>query len=294
VAIAVVGAAGTLGAILRERLDAVAVELRGTDPADERIIPELADADVVVNVGGPRVRPGLGWRDYFREHVGTTARVARSMRAGARLVHVSSTAVYGARGERLGPASREEPTRFPAPAYACAKLAAESLARALGAERGLRVTVLRPSMVYGAGIDSALATLRRFHRRGVHLRLAPAHLRQHLVHVDLLASVVERVARGAAPLEARPLLVADPFVLTNADLAPAATRARLPLVVDVRAAATLGRTMTSVVGAAPLALQALGVLGLDNEFDVEATWPAAAVDPRAFDRRSTFDAYWSE
>src|SRR5271165_930490 len=157
--VAVVGAAGTLGAYIAGRLGATPVELRCPDPRDECVVPELHDADVVVNVGGPRVRNGLGWEDYFREHVGVTSRVARSMRRGTHLVHVSSTAVYGARGRLLGPASREAPTLFPFPAYACAKLAAETTARALCAERGVRVTVLRPSMVYGPRVDSALTTL---------------------------------------------------------------------------------------------------------------------------------------
>src|SRR5438105_11166564 len=130
-AVAVVGTGGTLGARVAKRLQAPPLELRWPDPRARRLVPELADADVVVNLSGPRVRAGLGWADYFREHVGVTAAVVRSMRPGARLVHVSSTAVYGARGERLGPSSFEAPTLFPSPAYACAKLAAEAIARAL-------------------------------------------------------------------------------------------------------------------------------------------------------------------
>ena len=189
-ATAVVGTGGAIGARVAEHLQARPVDFRCQDPRSDRAVPALADADVVVNLGGPRVRPGLGWGDYFREHVGVTAAVVRSMRSGARLVHVSSTAVYGARGEKLGPSSREAPTLFPSPAYACAKLAAEATARALAFERGIEIAVLRPSMIYGPGVDSALSTLRRLHRQGVAVRLVPTAVHQHLVHIDLFLGVI--------------------------------------------------------------------------------------------------------
>jgi nucleoside-diphosphate-sugar epimerase len=286
-----VGARGTLGGLLVQRLGARGIEIRCPDPGDERGVPELADADVVVNVGGPRVRPGLTWVDYFREHVGVTTTVVRSMRPGARLVHVSSTAVYGARGTLLGPGAREAPTRFPSIAYACAKLAAEAIARTSGVERGLVVRVLRPSMVYGPGVDSALDTIRRLHRRGVRLRLRPERVRQHLLHVDLLVHAVERAVTGAVDRGERPLALADPVVVTNADLAPQASR--WPAIdVDVSAAAALHDRWARTLGLAPGALEALAVLGLDNEFDVEPMVRVLRVDAGAFSRAATFDAYW--
>jgi dTDP-4-dehydrorhamnose reductase len=59
----VVGAGGTLGALLASRLDAIPLEVRATDPTDTSILQEVADADVVVNASGPRVRPELAWPD---------------------------------------------------------------------------------------------------------------------------------------------------------------------------------------------------------------------------------------
>src|SRR5215472_8580966 len=123
--VTVVGSSGTLGARLATRLGARPVDLRGTDPRDTAPVPAIAEARVVVNAGGPRVRPGLDWEDYAREHVGLAARVVRSMRAGSRLVHLGSTAVYGARGCMLDAGAPEAPECFPMPAYACAKMAAE-------------------------------------------------------------------------------------------------------------------------------------------------------------------------
>lgn len=282
--IVVVGVVGTLGKLLARRLGARGVEIRCADPREDVRNAEIAEANVVINAGGPRVRPELGWGDYFREHVGVTSCVARSMRPGARLVHVSSTAVYGARGQTLGAGSVEAPTLFPSPAYACAKLAAETSARAIGAERGVEVVVVRPSMVYGPGVESALDTLRRLDARGVGLRLTPASVRQHLVHVDLLFAIIERLTHGGAP---RMVVAADPFVLTNADLAP---RGRA-VPVNVGLAANAHRHALARLGVAPSALEALAVLALDNVFDTSSL-DALGLDLGAFARSRTFDPYW--
>jgi nucleoside-diphosphate-sugar epimerase len=283
VSVVVVGADGTLGRILVSRLGARGVSVRCPDARDETPIAELADASVVVNAGGPRVRPELAWGDYFREHVGVTSRVVRSMKRGAHLVHVSSTAVYGARATMLRPTTIEAPTLFPSAAYACAKLAAESMARSLGGERGLDVSVVRPSMVYGPGIDSALETIRKLARRGVALALRPRAVRQHLVHIDLLCAMIAALLRG--PATESVLLAADPFVLTNADLA---VRAKVTLPISVASAASMHRALA---GVAPSALEALAVLGLDNEFDSAPALAALGID-LVKHGRAAFDAYW--
>jgi len=286
--LAVVGADGTLGRILTARLGARGVNVRCPDPRDDQPVAALSDVDVVVHAGGPRVRPGLGWADYFREHVGVTTTVVRSMRPGAHLVHLSSTAVFGARGEKVGPASREAPTAFPSAAYASAKLAAETAARALGAARGLEVTVLRPSMVYGPGVDSALSSIARLSTRGLSLRLSPASVRQHLVHIELLVRAVSQAT--LRPAVALPLLVADPFVLTNADLVPRG--GGLPFALDLRAASAASEVLSRVAFGGSLTLDALAVLAIDNEFDVAPTFRALDFDPHDFRRGTTFDPYW--
>lgn len=285
----VVGAGGTLGARLARHLGARGVEARCRDPRDTAPLEEVSDARVVVHAGGPRVRPGLDWADYFREHVGLTSRVVRAMRPGSHLVHVSSTAVYGAsRGVRLGPESPEAPVLFPSAHYACAKLAAETAARALGAQRGIAVTVVRPSMVYGPSVDSALESLRRLSARGVSLRLAPRALRQHLVHVDLLLALVERCA-SVGPFAERLLVAADPFVLTNGDL----ELPGVPVWIPTGAAASAQRAWARAMPiAAPLSLDALAVLAADNTFDGLAALRATGLDAATFARERTFDPYW--
>jgi len=284
----VVGKGGTLGAALAGRLEAEAIELRASDPREASLVAEVARASVVVNASGPRVRPGLAFEDYFREHVGVAARVVRSMQPGAHLVHVSSTAVFGARGTRLAAGDPEAPTLFPSSAYACAKLAAEAQVRALARERKIRVTVLRPSMVYGPGIDSALASILRLSARGIGLTLAPARLRQHLVHVDLFVDAVSRAALTTPREGERLLLVADPFVLTNADLAPPRG---VPLTIPLGLTSAVGE-LARRGGASILPLEALEVLAIDNEFEWRPLFEELGLDEARYARERTFDPYF--
>ena len=287
--ILVVGKGGTLGAAIARRLDCAAIELRATDPRDRSRVDEVARADVVVNASGPRVRPGLDWADYFREHVGIASRVVRSMRPGAHVVHISSSAVYGARGALLGTDDVEAPTLFPARGYACAKLAAEAEVRAQGRSQGVRVTVLRASMVYGPGIESALDSILRLSSRGVSLRLAPARVRQHLLHVELFLDAVTS-ATTRPPDSERMLVLADPFVLTNSDLVP--RRAGLPVVVPLGATSAL-HALARRLGRAPSSTEALAVLAMDNEFAWRPAFETLELDAARYARERTFDPYWS-
>lgn len=288
VSVLIVGKGGTLGAALAERLQADAIELRAaTKFTDDR----LANADVVVNASGPRVRPGLQWGDYFREHVGVTSTIARAMRPGAHLVHVSSTAVFGARGTRLSTSDAEAPTLFPSAAYACAKLAAEMAARAIARERKVRITVLRPTMVYGPGVDSALDSIRRLGRRGVCLRLRPARGRQHLVHMDLFVEAVLRATETLPRDDERILIVADPFVLENAELE---VLRGLPVNLYLGVARGLHAMAAKLGTSPPLTVDALAILGIDNEFDWRPAFDELGIDVNRFAREKTFAPYWGD
>jgi nucleoside-diphosphate-sugar epimerase len=222
--VAFVGADGALGTALAGALGARLVSLRCPDMTEAAPIADLAEADVVINAAGPRHHPGLRWSDYLREHVGTAARVARSLRPGAYLVQVGSAAVFGARRRAAGETTPEDPASFPTEAYAWAKLASEHAARAICRERGVALTVLRPTVVYGPGAGGVLSTLRAMASRGVRAVLSPAAVRQHFVHVDLLGRVLEALVRGGARGDLPMLVVADPFVLTAADVNEALRR----------------------------------------------------------------------
>jgi nucleoside-diphosphate-sugar epimerase len=290
----VVGADGTLGTLVCRELAVRGVSLRQPGDVLDRRVTEVADADAVVDVAGPRARPGLGWNDYLREHVGTTLAIARSMRKGAHLIHVSSASVYGARNETLTADAPEAPARFPNPSYAWAKLASEHAARALASERGLRLTVLRPPVVYGPGVEGGLDTLFRLASRGFALTLRPAGLRQHLVHIRLLLAAVARLIEKGAPARGV-LVVADPFTLTNEALNEA-VRARRPRALPVPVPLSLANAAIEKWPGfpdrdVPLKLAALGIFGLGTTFDVRPTFAALDIDPFEFARERTFDPY---
>ena len=294
----VVGADGALGKILVAALGATGVRLRHPGETLDAVVPELAAARVVVNVSGPRVWPGLGWADYMREHVGTASAVVRSMPAGSHLVHFGSASVYGARpGIVVGRDTPEQPESFPNPSYAWAKLAGEHAARALCRERGVRLSVLRPAMVYGPGVSSAMNTLFGLAGKGVVLDLVPREVRQSCLHVSLLVAVLRALtADGATPLDA-PLPVADPFVFTNGELTAAvaahhARSRRLTVPIPLAAAeAVLRRWPLFPDRDVPAALAALAFLGLDNVFDAAPILAATGLHAVDFARARTLDPY---
>jgi nucleoside-diphosphate-sugar epimerase len=285
--LAFVGADGALGQALAAGLGAVPIRLRCPEMSEGGALADLADADVVINAAGPRYRPELQWSDYLREHVGTATLVARSIRPGGYLVHVSSAAVYGAGRGLVDAATPELPASFPSEPYAWAKLAGEHAVRAICHERGVELTVLRPSIVYGPGSGGALLALRDLARRGVRAVLRPDALRQHLLHLRLLRRVLEALAARAAG-EALPMLVlADPFVLTARDVNDAVRRAATPPALPVPVPLSLvGRFIDEwnrrLDVQAPGQLTVAAMLALDNEYDWRPAFDRLGLDPAEF------------
>jgi nucleoside-diphosphate-sugar epimerase len=288
----VVGADGALGAVLVEALHAHGLALRHPAESLDARVKDLADADFVVNVAGPRVRPGLGWADYLREHVGTASAVARGMRPGTHLVHFGSAAVYGARGGVIRADTPESPASFPNPSYAWAKLAGELAVRAICRERAVGLTVLRSTMVYGAGVTSAIETIVSLAKRGVRLDMKPGSARQHCLSLELLVQILRRL-HALGPRD-RTLIACDPFVFTSADL-DAAVRARfrgisLPAPLPW-AEALLRRWPMFPDREPPGALAAFAFLGLDNEFDWRETFELLGIEAGRFARSRTLDPH---
>jgi nucleoside-diphosphate-sugar epimerase len=293
---AVIGVDGALGSVIQNAIGARGLKLRHPEDSLDLTVPDLDSYDVVVNVCGPRVRPNLGWSDYLREHVGTSLAIARSMRAKSHLIHFSSAAVYGAYGREcvIGSFTPEAPTRFPNPSYAWAKLAAELAVRAICHERGVGLTVLRPAMVYGNEVASALNTLFSLARRGVILELTPKSVRQHCVHVNLLTRVIDRLAE-IGPRSSVPLPVVDPFVFTNEEITDSLVRkhpraVRFPAPLSM-ASAMLRHWPKFPEQDAPGMIASLAFLGLDNEFDWRPLFDVVHLSPAEFARERTLTPY---
>ncbi len=125
-------------------------------------------------------------------HVEGTARLLAAIEPDARVVHLSSTSVYG--WDQTWPADHSSPPN-PSSAYGRAKLAAEGLVAARPAGTS---AIARSTIVYGPGdADGMLARVASLLAR--HVRLFPGDglNRVHLIHVDdLVAGLTALGARG--------------------------------------------------------------------------------------------------
>ena len=169
----VTGATGLVGSHLVERLVAggwraialvrdpaaaawlvpLGAEPRAGDVLDARSLADAArGADVVFHTAAA-ITPRGGWEAYRRPNVdGTANALAAAERAGARLLQLSSVAVYGPSARYGDRKTGEDTPLAPLPAgahYASSKRESESLV--LAAHRAGRVwtTAIRPSVIYG-------------------------------------------------------------------------------------------------------------------------------------------------
>lgn len=170
----VTGATGLVGSYVVERLLADGWSVRGL-VRDAARASSLADAGVSLAIGdvleaegfrraaagcdvvfhtAAAVTPSGGWEAFRRPNVeGTRHAIAAVAAAGARLVHVSSVAVYGGTARyRAGEQTSEGTELAPLPESAFyARSKRESEALVLDAHRAGRIwaTAVRPDVIYG-------------------------------------------------------------------------------------------------------------------------------------------------
>ena len=105
-----------------------------------------------------------------------------------RFVFVSSIKAIGeTSGEK---ALRADAQPRPSDAYGRAKLAAEFALKELAAKRGLEVVIVRPPLVYGAGVRGNFLALLRAVARGIPLPFASIANRRSLVYAGNLAEAL--------------------------------------------------------------------------------------------------------
>jgi nucleoside-diphosphate-sugar epimerase len=249
----------------------------------------LRRADVVINCGGFRVRPGCDYADYRRSHEGSTSVFAPWVRKDALLLHISSASVLG-RGKGLGNRTPPNPQTFPSAAYALAKLEQDHYLTRVAGERGFRVVFLRPAVVYSQQGAGMVDTMLKLAKRGIALRLYPREARHHLVHMNLLADVARRIInrRDSVP-NLSTWVVADPYTVTNREL-EAMIRSALqkryyPLPLPVHwISALLRHTFHSRNAKLDLKTwgEIFGVLAMDTVYDPEETFRLLGIDPSQY------------
>lgn len=235
--IVVTGATGFVGGFVVRALASrgVSVIAAGrTEPtgiATMRLGPETSDPDMRALVEGSTAIVHLaaavhdvhGRRspaEYMRVNRDYPLRLADAAAdAGVpRFVFASTIKVNGERTRGLEAFDEESPVAPHGP-YALSKFQAEEGLRKLSAHRGTQIRIVRPPLVYGAGVRANFRSLMRWVKRGVPLPFAGVENARSLVYVENLADVLVRLALGegdAAP--SRTYLVSDGQDVSTADL----------------------------------------------------------------------------
>ena len=162
---------------------------------DPRVWDALSEADGIIHVAA-LIAARTPWPTFFKINVeGTRLAAQAARRLGARLVHLSSVAVYGrqalddapgSRGERspLGPLEEHD-------YYARSKRLAEEAVRAEVA-LGLEAVMLRPCVIYGQGDRLFLPRLAAVARHGWLPTVGAGDRVLALVHADSVADAAVR------------------------------------------------------------------------------------------------------
>lgn len=201
--------------------------------------------------------------------VNTEATLALARQAAAagvrRFVFISSIGVNGA--ETSGRAFRHDDPPRPHSAYAVSKHEAERGLRAVAAETGLEMVILRPPLIVGPDPKGNLGTLERVIDKGLPLPFGLASRnRRDLVSRDTLCDLIDVVID-------HPAAAGETFLVSDGE--PVSTRTLLQ-----RMAASRGRSVTLLpvppaLLALPLRLAGKGAMAAqlfgDLEIDIEHT-----------------------
>jgi len=187
----VTGATGLVGSYIVDRLVTDGWSVRALVRAPhtqlawrdvEPVAGDILDADAFANAAkgcdtifhaAAAVTPRGGWEAYRRPNVdGAANAVLAAERSGARLLQVSSVAVYGPEGRYRGAGQRTDESTPLAPLperayYARSKRESEELVLAAHAAGRIWATAVRPTVVYGRRDRQFVPRMARFLSRGV-------------------------------------------------------------------------------------------------------------------------------
>lgn len=293
-------------ALVRDRatagwLSAQGVELRDGNTQDAAAFRRAAEGAQVVFHCAAAITPRGGWEAYRAPNIdGTANAVDAAAYTGARLLHLSSVAVYGPEGRYAlahGEGLQELQPLRPIPAqwwYARSKRESEALV--MDAHRAGRVwaTAVRPCVIYGPRDRQFIPRVAAVLRLPVVPRIGNGRAVLSIVHARSVADVAVRavtseIAGGRAynVTNDAPLSVLDFYEAAQEGLG---VRARwLPIPGSVVQAAMGGAgavlRVLRVPGSPLLNAHSLDFLLQDNPFSserarIELGW-ASTVDPRA-------------
>ncbi len=209
---------GRVVALARDEAGESALRAMGASPLrgrveDSRTWDRVLPCQAIVHAAA-LIAARVPWPVFYQSNVeGTRLAATTARRIGARLVHISSVAVYGRRAYDVEPLSIGE--RFPfGPLeehdfYARSKRLAEEVVRE-EVDRGLEAVILRPCVIYGPGDRLFLPKLAAVARRGWLPIFGKGEAPLALVHA-------RNVAVGVAAAASVPLAAGRVYNLANDD-----------------------------------------------------------------------------
>ncbi|OWJ89273.1 NAD-dependent dehydratase [Pseudomonas sp. A46] len=129
--------------------------------------------------------------EFRKVNVEGTLNLARqAAEAGVRrFIFISSIKVNG-EGTPPGSPYRADAQPQPADPYGISKMEAEQGLRALAAETGMEVVIIRPTLVYGPGVKANFLSMMRWLHKGVPLPFGAIHNQRSLVALDNLVDLI--------------------------------------------------------------------------------------------------------
>ena len=201
-------------------LDARGVERVPGSLEDRASLIEAANGCDVVHHAAAAIGSGGTWSTYLRCNVEGTAHVmAAAEAARARLVHVSSTAVYGGERYRAEPTDESVPLpELPAhDVYGRSKQDAEALVLDAHARGRIWATVVRPPVMYGRRDRQFAPRIGPVLVRGFFPLIAGGRTTLSIVHAASVAQGAV-LAAGADAAGGRAYLLTNDYSVTVADL----------------------------------------------------------------------------
>lgn len=160
----------------------------------------LAGVEAVVHLAARAHHPGEEHAAELYRTVNTegTLQLARCAAAAGvrRFVHVSTILVNGSCTDGRAP-FREDDIPAPRGVYGKSKAAAESGLRDLAQTVDMAVTIIRPPLIYGAGVRGNFRLLVKAVQRGIPLPFGAIRNRRAFLGVDNLASFIANRLAGA-------------------------------------------------------------------------------------------------
>ena len=160
----------------------------------------LAGVEAVVHLAARAHHPGEEHAAELYRTVNTegTLQLARCAAAAGvrRFVHVSTILVNGSCTDGRAP-FREDDIPAPRGVYGKSKAAAESGLRDLAQTVDMAVTIIRPPLIYGAGVRGNFRLLVKAVQRGIPLPFGAIRNRRAFLGVDNLASFIANRLSGA-------------------------------------------------------------------------------------------------